>query len=273
MLIVESFELIPLTGKVFVTVNGFCGGSWLDGRFVFIIWLFSNRDTTAGDCWSSDSLIFSTSFVSSFHIILPVFFLWLCTRFVRRPGRFNESLAIIVEWSSVRELILRDKSLLISFLSSIIFCKRSVSISCSLLVNGVDGAPILLFDNSFDSFERFLICCSAAFISSAVTLCVERRSRLAWAERCLRCASASSSRFVRLFESSIEFAVDDDDVTVTFVVVEGGGGGKELVTLTTVDGVDSLIPRPDRRRTYGPVLFCKSPTVRSVVPHLNKLLD
>jgi hypothetical protein len=67
----------------------------------------------------------------------------------------------------------------ISFLSSITFCKRSVSISCSLFANGVDGAPILLFDNSLISFERVFICCSAALISSTVTLCVDRRSRLA----------------------------------------------------------------------------------------------
>jgi hypothetical protein len=219
---------------------------------------------------------------TSFHTIFPVFFLWLCTRFVFlfccESRRFNESLALIVGTSSdgvnrepkrrvvsglipiisyyrytyikesiyiwftsFPELVLRTWS----FFSSITLCKRSVSISCSLLTTGVDGAPILLFDGDGRSVERFLICCSAAFISSTVTLCVDRRSRRAWAERCLRCASASSSRFNRRFASSTEF---DDVVTVTFVA----GGGSALVTLIDVVGtgvVDSLPPPPDRRRT------------------------
>jgi hypothetical protein len=57
----------------------------------------------------------------------------------------------------------------------------------------------------------------------------------------------------------------EEAVTVAFVV----GAGKELVTLVRVDGVDSFTPTPDRRRTYGPILFAVSSTVRSVVPHLN----
>ncbi len=196
----------------------------------------------------------------------------------------------------------------LSFFSSITRCKRSVSISCSLSDDDVDGAPILLFDNvGSTTFVTgcgiiveeiselvgwFLICCSAALISSTVTLCVDRRSRLAWAERCFRCASASSSRFggrfdrlLPLVESSSVFA----DVTVTLAVADDG---RDDVTLTTVDvgvvaaavvvvvvvvvvvdGVDSVTPEPDRRRTYGPVLFVAvndpSLAVRSVVPHLN----
>lgn len=178
-------------------------------------------------------------------------------------------------------------------------CRRSVSISCSVTHDGVDGAPILLFDNAVvivlsiifvdgwgieifddDNSELFgwlLICCSAALISSTVTLCVDRRSRRAWAERCFRCASASSSRvggiFERLFppvKSSSVFV----DVTVTLAVA---GGGSDVVTLTTVGVVvvvvDSDVPAADRRRTYGPALFViddePSPAVRSVVPHLN----
>ncbi len=74
-------------------------------------------------------------------------------------------------FTSVPPLALRA----LSFLSSITFCKRSVSIS---LAKGVDGAPILLFDDEI-SFGRFFICCSAAFISSTETLCVDRRSRRA----------------------------------------------------------------------------------------------
>lgn len=193
-----------------------------------------------------------------------------------------------------------------SFFSSITRCRRSVSISCSAVNDGVDGAPILLFDSvtfgvdstifangcgivTEDNDEDgsllvgwLLICCSAAFISSTVTLCVDLRSRLAWAERCLRCASASSSRlggtFERLFppvESSSVFCAVPD-VTVTFVVGVDCTGGRDVVTLTSVDGVtdvDSLTPAPDRRRTYGPVLFVvdgePSPTVRSFVPHLD----
>ena len=124
-----------------------------------------------------------------------------------------------------------------------------------------------------------------------MTLCVDRRSRRATAERCFRCASASSSRVGGIFdrrfpldESSSDVDVDVD-VTVIFAGVDDDG--RDVVTLTTagaavvvvvivgvvVDDVDSLTPAPDRRRTYGPALLGlindPSPTVRSVVPHLN----
>ena len=93
-------------------------------------------------------------------------------------------------------------------------------------------------------------------------------------------------RLLPLVESSSGFV----DVTVTLVVADDG---RDVVTLTTVDvggvvvavvvidgvvvvvveGVDSVTPAPDRRRTYGPVLFVTvddpSFAARSVVPHLN----
>lgn len=222
--------------------------------------------------------------------------------------------------SSFPPLDLRD----LSFFSSIKRCKRSVSMSCSATIDGVDGAPILLFANvkfdesvvvndgdvavvivvdvvgeSAEFVGRLLICCSAALISSCVTLCVDRRSRRATAERCFRCASASSSRlggtFDRRFPPNESSA--DDDVTVTLVVAVGGDvtEGNDVVTLT--NGVDdelvvvvdvdvvvegggvggvSLTPAPERRRTYGTVVLFvvdkPSKGVRSVVPHLRLIL-
>ena len=67
-------------------------------------------------------------------------------------------------------------------------------------------------------------------------------------------------------------------MTLTTVDAVGVGGAVVVVVIVVDvdevgDGVGSLIPAADRRRTYGPVLFGVvnelSPTVRSVVPHLN----
>ena len=108
---------------------------------------------------------------------------------------------------------------------------------------------------------------------------MDRRSRRAWAERCFRWASASSSRlggtFDRLFPPLESSAGKLLDVTVTLVVGVDETGGKDVVTLTSVDpGLVSDTPAPDRRRTYGPVLLLlsngESPTVRSAVPHLEQ---
>jgi hypothetical protein len=65
-----------------------------------------------------------------------------------------------------------------------------------------------------------------------------------------------------------------DDVTLTTVDVGVVAAAVVVVVVVVVvDGVDSVTPEPDRRRTYGPVLFVavKDPSlaVRSVVPHLN----
>jgi hypothetical protein len=65
----------------------------------------------------------------------------------RDPTVEEDASTVVSAISSFPPLVRLD----FSFFSSISRCKRSVSISCSLTDDGVDGAPILLLDN-VDSF-------------------------------------------------------------------------------------------------------------------------